>query len=321
MQEYNDIIAEGGLNAEGITEYKNKLKESESLLQTIDNVVKGLANEQEDVTAAMRQSNFELKEVKKSYDSIEKVAGKTIKELSQIDVPLRESTITRFGKFVGATARSFRSVISETFDKAGKTLLQAGENLRERLNPKNIIRRRVAEFRERRAERTENNRGTNRFVSALGSLGKKFAIFGSLALLLGSFIGQLKPVEDAMAVVGDVVKKLAAAVAPLADKLIRILLPAILDVFAALLPLLALLINIALPPVVMALGLVVTIVGNLIKGIALLVKEMLLIPVRLDNLFAIGRSRAKKDEKVREATAALNQNKIYKTIVGSIENA
>jgi len=249
--------ASGQATADQLKRYR----EIQSELKNINNETMAINNEHNDLTSALENEKRQLSINAKQMIAIEKATGKTIKDISKIDIPLRPSFIQRSMNFIKAGFSSATGKLVTGWDKIKRSSKIIGMNIVKKLNPANWVKGIKAKL------RGFGNKEAKATGGAMRGLGRKL---GGLSMGIGLFFGLLMRIKPIQKLIGDILSEIG---------------PVLSMVMKALTPLIETMVKMLVPIIIKILGYAVQILGLLIKTIGNLIKSMLEMPARIGITF------------------------------------
>ena len=219
-------------------------KDTSGEYQKIVKRLQEIEGEDKIISSTISEENAKREHQLKEITSIEKqMAQVAATGKAGGGVPVVSSTIHRLNEFIKSAFNSAGNTITGIFERAGNSLKTVGKVLGERLNPVNVIKGIVGKNREEGK-------------SGLGAIGKLAGIVMKIVVALGL----MEPVQK-------LIGMLLHAFKPVIDSLVAILFPALVKILKGVMPLIQVLIAYLLPPLLKVLGLLLIIIGYLIKAI------------------------------------------------------
>ena len=227
-----------------------KLKEEQAYL---NNLIEEENNKRSESLNTMAKERGEMLRIAKARE-------KTVGEVA-IETPEMRSPLRRFTRLFTTGIGKMSSGMINAGDKFKNSMKVVGENLKERLNPKNWG----------KALKSGVKEGSGGLLKGLGALSIPMIALSLVMKFIQPILEKLKPVfETLMGAISGVVEKIA---------------PVFMKLFAKMLPLIVMLINKLLPSVVWLLGQAVKVIGWLTEGMGKLLKAIMEMPTRLKVIF------------------------------------
>ena len=207
-------------------------------------------------------------------------------------VPVVMSNLHRFLEFSKSAFNAVGNKITGVFEKAGNSLKAVGSVLAQRLNPINIAKSLIGKNREDR--------------EGAGSLGNTLGKLAGIALKIFLALGLMAPIQK---IIGMLLK----AFKPVVDSLVAILFPALVKILKGIMPFIQVLITFLLPPLLKVLGLLLIVIGYLIKAIGFVI-----------GIFSKGKLYdaidGMADAMIQSGKDIMNSNNKLNTTLGSTNN-